>query len=77
MARRFSQTAARKAEVPSGRFAAVKEQQKRFQVDDHTPIYIKGGFGDRALFGVTCLLTAIGLAMSGEVLYKLSFPKTD
>lgn len=50
---------------------------KLIQVEDGIPSYMKGGFSDRILFGTTLILTAVGLVMSGEVLYKLSYPAKE
>ncbi|KAK5647544.1 hypothetical protein RI129_002436 [Pyrocoelia pectoralis] len=59
-------------EVPSKYFAKLKEAQKRFQVDDGVPIYLKAGFRDRLLFRTTAALTLIGTALSAQVLYTLA-----
>ncbi|XP_065167080.1 cytochrome c oxidase subunit 7A2, mitochondrial-like [Atheta coriaria] len=64
-------------EVPSSRFQRLKEVQAKYGVEDGIPSYMKGGFSDRILFGTTLILTAVGLVMSGEVLYKLSYPAKE
>ncbi|KAB0804571.1 hypothetical protein PPYR_01541 [Photinus pyralis] len=59
-------------EVPSKYFARLKEAQKRFQVDDGVPIFLKAGLRDRVLYRATAALTFVGMAMSAQVLYSLA-----
>lgn len=44
-----------------------------FQVADETPVYLRGGFGDRIFFGATTILIAGGVAMSLQTLWRLVF----
>ncbi|XP_022913062.1 cytochrome c oxidase subunit 7A, mitochondrial-like [Onthophagus taurus] len=75
--RHFGQTAARNSsvtgETASTKFPALKQAQKHFGIEDHVPVYLKGGVGDKIIYIATVGLTLLGLGMSGEVLYKLSF----
>lgn len=49
----------------------LKKLQEQFQIADDTPVYLKGGLGDRLLFGTTCLLLLISTGMSIETAYEL------
>ncbi|KAF5304931.1 hypothetical protein FQR65_LT00815 [Abscondita terminalis] len=73
--RQLTQSAVRRSavtEVPSSKFAKLKENQKKFQINDGVPVYLKGGFGDRVLYQFTVASTAIGFAMCLQVFYKLA-----
>ncbi|KAK9891146.1 hypothetical protein WA026_013462 [Henosepilachna vigintioctopunctata] len=55
--------------------AKILKEQERFQIDDGTPVYLKGGLGDRVLLGVTYALVAVGMGMSADVVYQLMTKK--
>jgi hypothetical protein len=46
-----------------------------WQVDDGQLVHLKGGILDRLLYQVTLALCAVGVGLSGKVLYELSYPK--
>ncbi|CAH0550493.1 unnamed protein product [Brassicogethes aeneus] len=61
----------------SGRYVKMQGVQKHLGIDNDLPVYIKGGFGDRAMFGATLLLTMAGLGLSLETFYNLTVGKKD
>ncbi|KAL3289264.1 hypothetical protein HHI36_003694 [Cryptolaemus montrouzieri] len=56
----------------TARLQKLKKLQEHFQIEDGTPVYLKGGIGDKILFGITCILTAGGLVMCGDLIYRLT-----
>jgi len=77
--RRYAQASIRNqstsvTEVPSSKFAGLKEKQKVLQIREDIPVHLARGFGDRLLFGITLVLTAICTGMSAEVLISQSYP---
>ncbi|KAK4885386.1 hypothetical protein RN001_001657 [Aquatica leii] len=73
--RQVTQSAVRRSavnEVPSNKFKKLKENQKKFQIDDGVPVYLKGGFTDRIFFQATAATTLVGLVMSLQVFYILA-----
>ncbi|KAL3289003.1 hypothetical protein HHI36_003446 [Cryptolaemus montrouzieri] len=52
-------------------FRRLKENQKKFQVDDGLPVWLKGGVKDKILLQLTLILLVVGLGMSGQVMYEL------
>ncbi|CAB3364646.1 Hypothetical predicted protein [Cloeon dipterum] len=53
----------------------VKAAQEKFQIPDGTPIHLKGGFTDQVIYRTTVFLSFIGIAMVGQLIYSMSFPK--
>ncbi|XP_044744551.1 uncharacterized protein LOC123306564 [Coccinella septempunctata] len=53
-------------------FKRLKDNQKKFQVDDGLPVWLKGGFKDKLLFQITIIGLLVCLVMSGQVLYELT-----
>ncbi|KAG5870988.1 hypothetical protein JTB14_013459 [Gonioctena quinquepunctata] len=51
----------------------LKTIQKQLQVDDGVPIHLKRGFGDKLLYQFTVLCTLVGLGLSGQTIFKLTF----
>ncbi|XP_044744552.1 cytochrome c oxidase subunit 7A2, mitochondrial-like [Coccinella septempunctata] len=49
----------------------LRKLQEKFQIPDGTPVYLKGGFTDRLLFGTTCILLLVSMGMSAETIYQL------
>ncbi|XP_018569536.1 cytochrome c oxidase subunit 7A, mitochondrial [Anoplophora glabripennis] len=62
-------------ETVAPRYATLKNIQKKFQVDDGLPVYIKHGFGDKFLYNVTFALSIVGVGLSLETFYRLVFGK--
>lgn len=56
-------------------YAKLKAKQAKFQVDDGRLVHLKGGVVDRLLYQLTLAFCALGLGLSGKVLYELSYPK--
>jgi hypothetical protein len=42
----------------------LRRNYERFQMKDGTPVYLKGGVGDRILFGLTLIVVAVGVVES-------------
>lgn len=59
--------------------AAVPEKLRstmtRFQLKDGTPVFLKGGPLDKALFGLTVGLCVVGVSLVFKTIYDLSYPK--
>ncbi|KAF2901763.1 hypothetical protein ILUMI_04421 [Ignelater luminosus] len=71
-ARQFSQSAVRRAEVPSENFQKLKVKQQKFQVDDGVPVYIKGGMLDKILYQATVAGTTVGVILGIQVFLTLA-----
>ncbi|XP_023025937.1 cytochrome c oxidase subunit 7A, mitochondrial [Leptinotarsa decemlineata] len=69
--RQFARPAS--TDVIIGKSNQIQSMQKHFQMDNGEPVFLKKGFGDKALYQVTIALTIIGLGMSGHTLYQLTF----
>ncbi|XP_021945413.1 cytochrome c oxidase subunit 7A2, mitochondrial [Folsomia candida] len=65
-----------KGEVHPG-YKKIKEKYAHFQIDDGTPIHLKGGPFDRVLYYATMVGCGIGVAGCFEYIYRASFPKKD
>nr|CAH7713420.1 unnamed protein product [Callosobruchus chinensis] len=48
---------------------------KKLQMDESTPVYLKGGLGDKFLFLTTVALTVVGVGMGVETMYSLVYKK--
>lgn len=68
--RNVSKTPDVEIKVHSG-FAKLKETQKKFEVEDGVPVYLKEGTKDQVLYRLTWIVTFVGLGMSGETFYQL------
>ncbi|XP_019866340.1 cytochrome c oxidase subunit 7A1, mitochondrial [Aethina tumida] len=55
--------------------AEITRKLKVYQMDNELPVYLKGGFGDRALFVVTCGLVVVGVCLSYGTLVMMAMPK--
>lgn len=55
-------------------YIKIREQYKRFQVEDGVPVHLKAGGRDKLLFGVTLALTLCGLAGCVEYFYSAAYP---
>ncbi|CAH1169866.1 unnamed protein product [Phaedon cochleariae] len=62
-------------EVSGPRVERLKNLQKKMQIDDGELVHLKNGFGDKALYQFTLLLTLIGLGLSADTLIKLTLGK--
>jgi len=60
--------------LPSN-YGEVLKKMKQFQVDNNLPIHLKGGPGDKMLFGATVAICGIGLLGCFKFYYDMSFPK--
>merc|ERR1711962_473418 len=58
-----------------GNYGEVVKKMKHFQVENNIPIHLKGGPGDRMLFGATLAICGIGLLGCFKFYYDMSFPK--
>ncbi|XP_052861221.1 cytochrome c oxidase subunit 7A, mitochondrial [Anopheles cruzii] len=75
--RQFSRTTvASSGEVAAG-YKQLKHIQAKFQKPDGKPVFLKGGPVDNVLFSVTAVLSLMGLAGIGKLLYELSYPKKE
>ncbi|KAJ4432883.1 hypothetical protein ANN_21522 [Periplaneta americana] len=45
------------------------------RIADGVLVYVKGGVMDKIMYQFTLILCAVGLGLSGKVLYELSYPK--
>ncbi|KAJ8928955.1 hypothetical protein NQ314_018407 [Rhamnusium bicolor] len=71
---RYYSQSATTAETAVGRkIQKLRETQRKFGIDDGTPVYIKSGISDKLLYHTTLALTAIGLGLSFETLYRITF----
>ncbi|XP_045483370.1 cytochrome c oxidase subunit 7A, mitochondrial [Harmonia axyridis] len=52
-------------------FKRLKDNQKKFQVDDGLPVWLKGGLRDKILFQITLIGLLVCLVMTGDVFYQL------
>ncbi|KAF4520602.1 hypothetical protein B566_EDAN006013 [Ephemera danica] len=59
------------SEVPE----ALKKKMELFQRADGVPIHLKGGPFDRILFGTTMALCGVGILLTLNFLYGMSYPK--
>ncbi|XP_069672645.1 cytochrome c oxidase subunit 7A, mitochondrial-like [Periplaneta americana] len=50
-------------------------KQKRFQVDDGVPIFLKGGVFDKILYQITVVLCWVGIILSIKLFFNLSYSK--
>ncbi|XP_069682290.1 cytochrome c oxidase subunit 7A, mitochondrial-like [Periplaneta americana] len=74
--RHISTSQARLAsEKQMANYAKLKEKQEKFQIADGVLVYVKGGVMDKIMYQFTLILCAVGLGLSGKVLYELSYPK--
>ncbi|KAK9739307.1 hypothetical protein QE152_g9141 [Popillia japonica] len=53
------------------RIRKLKRTQRKFQVEDCVPIYLKAGFRDKLLYNGTLVLLLISTGMSIDTLYQL------
>lgn len=53
----------------------LRTKYEKFQRDDGTPVYLKGGLPDRLLFGMTVVLIAIGIVDGMTALITMALPK--
>ncbi|KAJ8957993.1 hypothetical protein NQ318_001995 [Aromia moschata] len=65
--RHYGHTAAKV--VP--RFQKLKATQKKFQIDDGVPIFLKKGMQDKLLYNATLLLTIFGVGWSLQTFVAL------
>eukprot|EP00091_Calanus_sinicus_P013125 TRINITY_DN2922_c0_g1_i3.p1 TRINITY_DN2922_c0_g1~~TRINITY_DN2922_c0_g1_i3.p1 ORF type:complete len:118 (-),score=11.29 TRINITY_DN2922_c0_g1_i3:155-508(-) len=61
-----------KPNVPAG-FAAIKERQKTFNIDNGLRVHQRGGTMDKVLYNATLLLILVGAVEWVRVAYTLSF----
>ncbi|GIY75206.1 uncharacterized protein CDAR_188841 [Caerostris darwini] len=54
--------------------AELKEIQRRFQVDDGVPVFLKRGSTDKVFFSVICIGLGICLADAITTVYKIIYP---
>lgn len=54
---------------------SLRTKYEKFQREDGTPVYIKGGLPDRLLLGVTVILIAIGMVDGMYMLLTMAFKK--
>merc|ERR1712215_76652 len=74
LSRLFSSTSTqRQSNIPKG-FAAIKEKQKYFNVDNGKRVHERGGGIDYALHTFTLLVLAVGAVEWFRVLYCLAYP---
>ncbi|VEN34145.1 unnamed protein product [Callosobruchus maculatus] len=52
-----------------------KEILQKYAQDEGTPVYLKGGFGDKALFMLTAALSVIGVTSGMYTLIGIAFKK--
>lgn len=57
-------------QVPRG-IRKLKKLQRKFQVEDCVPVYLKAGLRDRLLYNGTLILLLAGTVMSVQTLYQL------
>lgn len=55
-------------------YLKIRETYKRFQVDDGTPVHLKGGPFDKILYSVTIAMVALGLVGCLEYYYTAAYP---
>lgn len=53
----------------------LRAKYEKFQREDGTPVYLKGGLPDRLLLGVTVVLIAIGMVDGMYTLLSMAFSK--
>lgn len=74
--RNFHKTAIRndnvdqEVQVPK-RIRKLKAKQRKFQIEDCVPIYLKAGLRDKILYNVSLILTGVGFIMSCGTLAQL------
>ncbi|CAH1365272.1 hypothetical protein MTP99_001559 [Tenebrio molitor] len=73
LCREFSKTSVKNSETVTAKFQKLKESQKRFEIGDHTPVHLKGGLFDRLFYQATAVVTLVGVGLSLETFYKLTF----
>jgi len=56
-------------------YKKIKEKYAHFQIDDGTPIHLKGGPMDAILYYATLGLCGVGMIGVVEYIYRASFPK--
>ncbi|XP_018573711.1 cytochrome c oxidase subunit 7A1, mitochondrial [Anoplophora glabripennis] len=54
---------------------SLKNKFTKFQIEDGIPVYLKGGFADKILFGISSTLCAFGIADGIYFLLSMAFPK--
>ncbi|CAH1978101.1 unnamed protein product [Acanthoscelides obtectus] len=72
--RQLARNASTGKEVPP-RWERFQKVTKHLQMDESAPVHLKGGLGDRFLFGSTVALVMLGLGLSAETVYTLIFKK--
>jgi len=68
----LSTSTLRESNIPKG-FAAIKEKQKYFNVDNGKRVHERGG-GDYALHTLTCIVLAVGAVEWCRVWWSLAYP---
>ncbi|XP_069954890.1 cytochrome c oxidase subunit 7A, mitochondrial [Cherax quadricarinatus] len=67
---------AAKADVHPG-YQKIRAKMAQFQINDGTPVHLKGGVTDNLLFASTLFFNAIGLIMCADLFYGMAFPKKE
>merc|ERR1712055_1072147 len=62
-----------KPNIPAG-FAAIKQKQKTFNIDNGLRVHERGGMMDKVLYQITFLFIVVGAVEWLRVAYTLSFP---
>ena len=76
--RKFSTAQAARAggEVPAG-FAAMKQKQKMFNLDNGLRIHERGGIMNAVLYNTTLAFIVVGGIMWVQTVYTMAFPKKN
>ncbi|KAK7791619.1 hypothetical protein R5R35_014690 [Gryllus longicercus] len=54
---------------------SIRLKMERFQLADGVPVHLKGGPLDKVLFTITVGLCLVGLGLSANMFYGMSYPK--
>merc|ERR1712212_533379 len=70
----FSTTSTKNSSNIRPGYAAIKEKQKYFNIDNGKRVHERGGAKDDIMYNITLLIILVGLVEWCRVVYALAFP---